>query len=247
MGFVVTILAAGEGKRMRSDLPKVLHIFNGKPMLVRILEVVHTLSPDKIIIVTGRHHKQIINTLSRYIDIFGIIFVEQYEPLGTGHAVRYCLDHYENIDRVLILNGDMPLLSRTVIENLMKKSNSHDGAIVVARLDNPTGYGRIVYEEDKLAAIVEEASCTEYQKKIDIVNVGIYLFTGEVLKRYIPNISNDNSKKEYYLTDIIKDLYEYSIGFRITTVLLESDENIMIRGVNTPEELAELENLSKIK
>jgi bifunctional UDP-N-acetylglucosamine pyrophosphorylase/glucosamine-1-phosphate N-acetyltransferase len=243
MGFVVTILAAGEGKRMRSELPKVLHLFKGKPMLVRILEAVNNLNPDRIIIVTGRHHKQIINTLSHYIDIFGLIFVEQPVPLGTGDAIRHCLEYYSTRDRVLILNGDMPLLSATVIDTLLRKSAKYDGGIVVAKLENPTGYGRIVYHENRLSAIVEEASCTPEQKKIDIINAGIYLFKGEVLQGYIPNLSNDNSKKEYYLTDIIKDLYLYSVGYKITTVLLQDDETIMIRGVNTPEELEELQKI----
>ena len=244
MSLVVTILAGGEGKRMRSDLPKVLHLFNGKPMLVRIIEEVLSLHPDKIIIVTGRHHRQIMNTLAQYIDIFGIQFVEQPVPLGTGNAVAHCLDHYTTGDRVLILNGDMPLLSAQVIQGLIERSAEYEGGIVTAQLDNPFGYGRIIQDDANLvSAIVEESSCTREQRNITIINAGIYYFKANILKKYIPMLSNNNFKKEYYLTDIMKAVYEYSIGKKITHYLLKNDETIVIRGVNTPEELKELESI----
>ena len=246
MGFIATILAGGEGKRMRSDLPKVLHLFDGRPMLVRIIEQVRILSPHKIVIVTGKHHAQITNTLAEYIDITGIQFVEQPVPLGTGNAVAHCLDHYTTNENVLILNGDMPLLSCKIIENLIEASAGFDGAIVTARLDYPAGYGRIISNGSSIIGIIEESSCTRYQKAIVIVNAGIYYFKANVLKTYIPRLSNNNFKKEYYLTDIIKDAC--SEGRSISTYLLEGDENIAIRGVNSPEELAELHGiLFKIK
>lgn len=247
MSIVITILAGGEGKRMRSDLPKVLHLFNGKPILVRIIEEVLSLGPDKIIIVTGRYHSKIIQTLGKYIDIFGIQFIEQPVPLGTGNAVACCLQHYKSSDQVLILNGDMPLLSAKVISSLIDQSKGYDGAIVTARLENPTGYGRIIFhgeaEKRMVCEIVEESSCTRKQREINIVNAGIYYFKATVLKKYIPLLSNNNFKKEYYLTDIIKDIYVYSLGQEIKTYLLEDSENIVIRGVNTPEELTELESI----
>jgi UDP-N-acetylglucosamine diphosphorylase/glucosamine-1-phosphate N-acetyltransferase len=244
MPLVVTILAGGEGKRMRSDLPKVIHLFNGKPMLVRIIEEVLSLHPDKIIIVTGQHHRKIINTLQQYMDIFGIQFVEQPIPLGTGNAIAHCLHHYKSGDRVLILNGDMPLLSARVIDDLIKTSSGYDGGIVTSELENPFGYGRILYDESKcVRAIIEESSCTREQREINIINAGIYYFKASILKTYIPMLSNNNFKKEYYLTDIIKDIYEYSTGKKITTYLLKNEENIVIRGVNTPEELKELEDI----
>jgi len=244
MSLIVTILAGGEGKRMRSDLPKVLHLFNGKPMLVRIIEEVLSLHPDKIIIVTGRHHRQIMNTLSQYIDIFGFQFVEQPIPLGTGNAVSHCLDHYRSGDRVLILNGDMPLLSSQVIKSLIDRSSGYDGGIVTAQLETPFGYGRILYDELNIVrAIVEESSCTREQREINIINAGIYYFNASVLKTYIPMLSNNNFKKEFYLTDIIKDMYEHSTGKKITSYLLKNEENMVIRGVNTPEELKELEDI----
>ena len=244
MPFVVTILAGGEGKRMRSALPKVLHLFNGKPILVRIVEEVLSLGPDKIIIVTGRHHRQIINNLQQHIDIFGIKFIEQPVPLGTGNAISHCLNEYNSDDDVVILNGDMPLLSTKVINTLIQTSSRYDGGIVTAQLENPNGYGRILYDEsNRLKAIVEESSCTQEERNINIINAGIYYFKADILKKYIPLLSNNNSKKEYYLTDMIKDIYEYSVGQGITSYLLDNSENIFIRGINTPEELKELENM----
>lgn len=244
MTFIATILAGGEGKRMRSDLPKVLHLFNGKPMLVRIVEEVISLGPDKVIVVTGRHHKKIIQTLGEYIDIFGIKFVEQPVPLGTGNAIAHCLNEYNSEDHVLILNGDMPLLSRKVIHSLIQSSSGYDGGIVTAKLENPHGYGRILYDDSNhVKGIVEESSCTQEERNINIINAGIYYFKADILKKYIPLLLNNNSKKEYYLTDMIKDTYEYSIGQGITSYLLDSSENIFIRGVNTPEELRELESI----
>ena len=245
MPLVITILAGGEGKRMRSDLPKVLHLFNGKPILVRIIEEVLSLGPNKIIVVTGRHHRQIINTLAQYIDIFGIQFVEQPVPLGTGNAVAHCLDHYNTDDRVLILNGDMPLLSANVIQTLIERTSEYEGGIVTAHLDNPFGYGRIIQDDTNIVReIVEESSCTREQRNITIINAGIYYFYANVLKKYIPMLSNNNFKNEYYLTDIIKTVYEYSIEKKISHYLLEKSANIVIRGVNTPEELQELESIS---
>lgn len=243
MAFIITILAAGQGKRMRSDLPKVLHLFNKKPMLVRILEVAATLSPDKIVVVTGKFHKQIINTLSKYMDIFGIIFVEQPNPCGTGNAIDCCLPHYESSDSVLILNGDMPLITTKIIENIRETVKGFSGAIVVAKLESPKGYGRIIYYNNNFEKIVEESSCTEEERQIDIINTGVYLFSGDVLKTYIPKLDNNNSKQEYYLTDIIK--YMRQDGLKINTLLLNESENIYIKGVNTPEELAELEGLHR--
>ena len=242
MGFIVTILAGGEGDCMRSALPHVLNNFNGKPMLVYILEIVKKLSPDKINIIVGRHCKQTVDILQKYMCIFDINFLGYNNPGGTGHSVFGILELIKNSDRILILNGDMPLLCISIIQNLIQKTNGYDGGIVVASLDNPTGYGRIIYDNDKLKSIVEEASCTEDEKKIEIVNAGIYLFTGEILKKCVPDIKDNNSKNQFYFTDIIKILYD-SNEYRITSVLLEPEENIFIRGVNTPEELAELENL----
>jgi bifunctional UDP-N-acetylglucosamine pyrophosphorylase/glucosamine-1-phosphate N-acetyltransferase len=255
--LVVTIMAGGEGKRMRSTLPKVLHLFRGKPMLVWVIEAAMALTPKKVVVITGKFHEQIIRTLSEYMDIFGIVFIQQKTPLGTGDAIKSSLGQYETGDRVLILNGDMPLIRRDVLEAFINNSKT-ECVVLSTRLENPHGYGRIICQEETLVndflyhpikCIIEEKDATPEQRKINQVNAGLYLITGEVLHMYIPKITNENNQKEYYLTDIIglvnDSPFDMITGHRVSTVLLEDDENIhrCLRGINTPEELEELADL----
>jgi UDP-N-acetylglucosamine diphosphorylase/glucosamine-1-phosphate N-acetyltransferase len=242
-------MAGGEGKRMRSTLPKVLHLFRGKPMLAWVIESALSLSPKKIVVITGKFHEQIIRTLSDYMDIFGVVFIQQKTPLGTGDAIKNSLGQYETGDRVLILNGDTPLINTEVLETFI--NNAKTACVVLStRLENPHGYGRIICQEGKFAGIIEEKDATPEQKTINQVNAGLYLITGEVLHMYIPKITNENNQKEYYLTDIIglvnSSLYNVITGHEVSTVLIEDDENLQtrLRGINTPEELAELEHMA---
>lgn len=240
--LTVILLAGGEGKRMRSDIPKVLHLFNEKPMLVRIIETIQELRPKKIIVVTGKFHRQIIQTLSNYMDIFGIQFIRQPEPLGTGDAVKCCLEEFDNEDKVLILNGDMPLITLEILQDFIEKSRGVCN-ILSAKFSNPHGYGRIVYDKDgDFIGIIEQKDCTEEQKTIDIINTGLYYVNGNILKQFVPFITNNNVQNEYYLTDIVKIIISKSWNM-IDTVLLDETKNKYISGVNTPEELAELQLL----
>lgn len=241
--LVVTIMAGGEGKRMRSSLPKVLHLFRGKPMLVWVIEAALSLTPKKIVVITGKFHEQIIRTLSEYIDIFGLVFIQQKNPLGTGDAIKSSLGQYETADRVLILNGDTPLINQSILETFVNNAKT-DCVVLSTILENPHGYGRIICQEGIINQIVEEKDANIEQRKITQVNAGLYLISGEVLHMYIPKITNENNQKEYYLTDIIGLVNEIS-GHRVSTVLIE-DENIRIRlrGINSPEELSELDNLT---
>jgi len=241
--LVITILAAGEGKRMKSDVPKVLHLFNGKPMLLRIIETTLLLNPTKIVIITGKFHELIKTTLSDYLDINNSIieFVIQKIPQGTGDAIRCCLSCYDKGDKVLILNGDMPLINKEVLEKFIIDSSFFDMSILVARLTNPYGYGRIIFnKEGEFTQIIEEKDCNEEQKKMNIVNSGLYFITSEILQLYIPFIENINAQKEYYLTDIVK-IVKDNKKTQIHTYLIDEKENSIISGVNTPEELFKLE------
>ncbi len=235
--LVVTIMAGGEGKRMRSDLPKVLHLFKGRPMLVWVIEAAMGLCPEKIIVVTGRFHDQIIRVLSEYFDIFGIIFVQQETPNGTGDAINQTLPFLTQTERVLILNGDMPLVTKEILGEFIQKSNT-ECVVLSTVLENPTGYGRIIAPDFVLEKIVEERDATPEERAICQVNAGIYFIRSDVLHTYIPLINNQNAQKEYYLTDIVQLIYEYSIGVRVSTVLIEDSQSL--RGINTPEELASL-------
>jgi UDP-N-acetylglucosamine diphosphorylase/glucosamine-1-phosphate N-acetyltransferase len=239
--LVITILAAGDGKRMNSDLPKVLHLFNDKPMLVRIIETALSLNPEKIFIITGKHHKLIRETLDKYIDINKLWFVNQTEPMGTGHAIKICLPLYDYNSQVLLLNGDMPLINKDILEKFIHSSSYAN--ILVAKFEQATGYGRIIYnEKNELNEIVEEKDCTDEQRKVTIINSGIYLIHSKLLKDFIPLIENNNAQAEYYLTDIVK-IIRKNTDIPIGTYLIDEHENKYISGVNTAAELANLELL----
>jgi bifunctional UDP-N-acetylglucosamine pyrophosphorylase/glucosamine-1-phosphate N-acetyltransferase len=238
MPLTTVILAGGDGKRMRSDLPKVLHLVGGKPMLVRVIESVREVHPDKIVVVTGRYHSLIIQTLGTWMDIFGIVFVEQSPALGTGHAVQCCLNHIGMNDRILILNGDMPLIRPNILHILIK--NGRMNMVMTTKLDNPTGYGRVIYDSrGEFRAIKEERDCEEDDRQIQEVNTGVYIFSGQVLHECLPLLTNDNSQKEYYLTDVVR--HALTAGYIIHTFM--TMDSISVLGANTPEELAELSRI----
>ena len=238
--LVITILAAGEGKRMNSSLPKVLHLFHGKPMLIRIINTALTLCPEKIIIVTGKYDKLIRETVSEYINTrtHRIEFVLQENPQGTGDAIKQCLRHYLPGEKILILNGDMPLITKNILETFIDQSE--DACILVAKFENPFGYGRIVYDSaGDFIKIVEEKDCSEVERQIQIVNSGLYLINSDILHAFIPLIDNNNTQKEYYLTDIVK-LIKMDSRFNINTYLIDEMDNKNISGVNTQDELKNL-------
>jgi bifunctional N-acetylglucosamine-1-phosphate-uridyltransferase/glucosamine-1-phosphate-acetyltransferase GlmU-like protein len=239
-------MAAGEGKRMNSSVPKILHKFNSIPMLIRIIIESYKLVPNKIIIITGKYDKLIKDTIDQYfheeeLDILKCItYVKQLLPNGTGDAIKSTLEYYNDTDNVLILNGDMPLVSHNLLQKFVF-SYSQIAKLLVAKLDNPYGYGRILYDNNgDFIGIKEEKDCIEEEKKIDITNVGIYYFNAQILKKYIPLIDNNNSQKEYYLTDIIKIIKTYS-DIKIETYQIEENLKYQIMGVNTQEELKNLE------
>lgn len=237
--ITVTILAAGQGKRMQSSLPKVLHLFKGKPMLVRIIETVRQLSPQKIIVVTGKFHDIIQACLLKYMRIGDITFVQQSEPKGTGHAILCCLPEYKDSEKVLIVNGDMPLMNTETLIKIVECDS--DVSVLTAFFENPHGYGRaITNKRGDLLEIIEEKDCSEAEKLINIINTGIYCIHSLYLNEFIPKINNENTQQEYYLTDIIKLLKNRFI--QVKAIQLKENENIYVSGVNTKEELTELEN-----
>ena len=236
--LVVIILAAGEGKRMRSDLTKVLHLCGGKPMLVRVIETARGLNPDKIVVVTGRHHVQIKNTVEEW-NHKDIVYINQLVPMGTGHAVQYCLREISHEDQVFILNGDIPLIQTELLQKVLTGKDT----IITAKIENPHGYGRIVYDSGHFVSIVEEKDCNDEQRTINEINSGIYLFRGKSLHSFLPKITNKNKQCEYYLTDIVKIAIES--GSPVHTYVLDEKYNYQIKGANTPEELNDLHQYCK--
>lgn len=231
--LIVTVMAGGNGTRMCSYYPKVLHLFEGKPMLTRIIETVVELNPKKIIVVTGKDHAKIVEKIQ---PMDNLVFVQQLVAQGTGDAIKCCLPEYDDDDNVLIVNGDMPKITVSILDTFV---NGAKGVcnILCANFSNPKGYGRVI--QDKLGdvvGIIEEKDCNEEERNINIINTGLYYINGKILKKYIPLISNNNNKNEYYLTDIVKQVKNNSWDV-IHAVKIHESANKNIMGVNTQEDL----------
>ena len=237
MENIFIILAGGLGKRMNSDLPKVLHLLDNKPLLVHVLETAINIKPDKILIVVGKYGEIIKKTLNDYVSIDNFNFIDQINPLGTGHAIQCCaefLSFYKN-SIVTILSGDVPLISSKTILNLIKEKENNDGIILVNYMNNPSGYGRIKQDSNKkFVKIIEHKDCLEDELKIKLVNTGIYVFNCESLLENLYKLDNNNSQKEYYLTDIFKFMNIDKIS------LLLNKNNIETTGINTIDQLNDL-------
>lgn len=231
------ILAAGKGTRMKSNIPKVLHKANGKPMIQRVYET--TSKFGETLFVLGHKKEEILKLYPEFN------YVEQKEQLGTGHAIKISKENIKNTDEVFITYGDNPLLSENTISNMIDifKNNNLDCLILTCILDDPTGYGRIIKQNNKVIDIIEEKEADENTKKINEINVGVYLFKTKSLLDIIDLIDNNNAKKEYYLTDAIKLLN--SKGYIVDSMAL-NDKNEMI-GVNSKRELELVSNILRLR
>ncbi|HNQ35794.1 MAG TPA: NTP transferase domain-containing protein [bacterium] len=229
----VIILAAGKGTRMKSDLQKVLHQLLGKPMIHHLVEEVRRLEPVKVLVVVGHQKEEVMQRLEG----LPVEFVEQTEMRGTGDAVRRAVERLPGYaGEILVLCGDSPLLrSETLLKLLeLHRREGPAATLLTARLENPTGYGRIKRNGTGLVeAIVEQADATDEERRITEVNSGVYVFAAPRLFETLPGLRPDNAKGEYYLTDVIKFLR--TAGERVAAQVVADPSEIL--GVNTPEEL----------
>lgn len=235
----ITLLAGGIGKRMLSDLPKVLHQVKGESMIVRLIKQVSLLHPDKIIIVVGKFFSLIKDEINKCIsDTSNIDYVMQDTPLGTGHAVKCTLPLLVNCTNI-ILNADVPLLQYSTIQQIYSHYlNNHSNFLITAiNLDNPTGNGRIILNNNVFEAIVEEKDCNNSQKLLTLVNCGIYIVDSDLLTQFIPMIDNLNAQGEFYLTDLVKVFINYT-NQSIDLFVLDQDKEKEIFNVNTKEQLS---------
>jgi bifunctional UDP-N-acetylglucosamine pyrophosphorylase/glucosamine-1-phosphate N-acetyltransferase len=199
MKLGVVILAAGLGKRMRSGLPKVLHPVGGKPLLAHVLDTAREIGAERTVTVYGHGGEQVREALSQS----GCLWVEQDQQLGTGHAVIQAMPQVAGMDRILVLYGDVPLISTETLRRLLEVGASTDLAILTADMPGPTGYGRILRDADgQVAGIVEEKDATPAQRAITEVNTGILVADRTRLDDWLSRIGNDNVQGEYYLTDV---------------------------------------------
>ena len=243
--LVVIIMAGGLGTRMESDIPKVIHKLAGLPMINHILHNLQKLKNIKqILIVVGKYRNQIQQAIESEVDLnlSNITYVNQLEALGTGHAIQCCISElikYPN-SNTLILSGDVPMFSTNSMINLI--NNLDKARIVITTNNNPTGYGRIIINDDKFERIVEQNDCTDEQLSILKVNCGIYSFNTEILCKWLPFIRNNNKKHEYYLTDIV-EIIKREENTEIELYDLPTEKIIEVIGVNTISQLNELTNL----
>lgn len=226
----VLILAAGQGKRMNSKIPKVAHKILDKPMVNWVIEVSQKVS-DKIAIVLGTGFDAVKQLIDPNITIY-----EQKERLGTAHAVMCAKEFLKNDDNVLILYGDVPFISHNTLKLLYNTHIEHnnDATVLSVILDDPTGYGRIIKDsKNHLIRIVEDKDASENEKKIKEVNTGIAIFKSEKLKDALNKISPQNAQGEYYLTD--------AFLFLDKTEVIQLENNVEVLGINDRIQLAEVE------
>jgi bifunctional UDP-N-acetylglucosamine pyrophosphorylase/glucosamine-1-phosphate N-acetyltransferase len=236
MTLNVVILAAGQGKRMYSALPKVLHKLAGKPLLGHVIDAAQTLRPTKICTVYGHGGSNVPNVF----DEGAVIWVKQEPQLGTGHAVMQTLPHIDDTGTTLILYGDVPLVTVDTMRALVAIADQGKLALLTVNLEDPSGYGRIVRDgSGNVLSIIEHKDASEAQRAIREVNTGIMAVPGEHLARWLSNLSDDNAQKEYYLTDIVAQAVAEGVIVEAHT-LSRIWESL---GVNSRSQLAELERI----
>lgn len=236
MALSVIILAAGKGTRMKSSLPKVLHKIANKPMVEHIIDNVYGLGCQNINLVYGHGGDLLKSELSQH----KVNWCLQAEQLGTGHAVMQAVDNVKDNDDVLILVGDAPLISSATLSKLVSAKKDADLALLTVNLDDPTGMGRIVRDpnsNDNITAIVEHKDATDEQRLIKEINTGMMIMQGSDLKRWLGNLSNNNSQNEYYLTDVIEMAAKE--GKRVSSA--QPQWHREVEGVNNRAQLASLE------
>ena len=203
----VAILAAGRGTRMKSDLPKVCHQLGSLSLVERVLKSCLSLNPSRYLVIVGYQAERVKQSLNGFSSVE---FVEQTEQLGTGHAVQQLLPHLEGFTGdLLILNGDVPLLRPSTIQNLLETHQAHQNAatLLTAHLPNPQGYGRVFCDsQNLLKQIVEDRDCTDAQKQNRRINAGVYCFNWSQLAQVLPKLEANNDQQEYYLTDVVNHL-----------------------------------------
>tara|TARA_Y100001978_G_C23652171_1_gene414021 strand:- start:20 stop:1375 length:1356 start_codon:yes stop_codon:yes gene_type:complete len=236
--LAVAILAAGKGTRMKSDLPKVLHKLNGKMILSRVLDTCFDLNPDKVFIIVGHKNNVIEESFANHKFVKKIKFVLQEPQLGTGHAIKVLSNELKNFKgKLLVLNGDVPLIQSNTLKGLIKfhDKKQADASLITTTLENPFGYGRVFLKNDKIDKIIEEKDCNDNERINKVINSGIYCFNFARLRNIITKLKNNNSQKEYYITDAILLLKE-SVAYKI----INSEE---IKGINNRVQLSECEEI----
>ncbi len=234
MRLGVVILAAGQGTRMRSTRPKVLHTLAGRPLLQHVISTAQSLNPEQIVVVYGHGGEKVQAAISGPT----LTWVEQREQRGTGHAVEQALPALQNMDRVLVLYGDVPLIRQETLESLLVAVTDSALALLTVELSDPGGYGRIVRSgSGQVLSIVEQKDASDEELAIGEINTGIMVVAGAELQRWIGRLDSSNAQGEFYLTDIVA----MAVADGVEVKSAQPDDLHEAEGVNDRMQLAQLE------
>jgi bifunctional UDP-N-acetylglucosamine pyrophosphorylase/glucosamine-1-phosphate N-acetyltransferase len=238
----VVVMAAGKGTRMKSRLPKVLQQLAGKPLLGHVLDTAAQLHARSAVVITGHGADEVEAAVTKRESGLSVKFVRQEPQLGTGHAVQQAVPVLANDGLVVVLSGDVPLTHADTLKALMACVHSAGAdrlALLTLDMPNPTGYGRIVRtsQGDSVQAIVEQKDANPEQLKIQEVYSGIMAVPARQLKTWLAKLDNNNAQGEYYLTDVVK----WAVADGVTVVAHRIQDELQVTGVNSPQQLAQLE------
>jgi len=238
--LAVIILAAGAGKRMKSALPKVLQPLAGKPLLQYVLDTARSLNPAAIHVVYGHGGAAVPTAFAHE----AVSWVQQAEQLGTGHAVMQAAPLLAADQRVLILYGDGPLITRETLQGLLDATAGDEVGLLTVKASDPTGYGRVLRAASgRVRAIVEEKDATAKQRRVDECNTGVLTVPGARLTRWLNRLNNRNSQREYYLTDVIA----LAVRDRVTVRPVVAADEREVQGINDRVQLAAAENAWRMR
>jgi len=233
LGLSVIILAAGQGKRMHSALPKVLQRLAGVPLLRHVLECSKALGADDICVVYGHGADAVKSTFSDQ----PVRWALQAEQLGTGHAVMQAMPDTPDANQVLILFGDVPLLRPATLRRLVELTALDEMSVLTVDMDDPSGYGRVVRDRGNVVGVVEDKDASQSERAIPEINTGVMLCSAAMLRNWLDNLNNDNAQGEYYLTDVIA--MAVLEGVKVLGIKAECWVEVM--GINDKQQLAEAE------
>jgi len=240
MSLAIIIMAAGKGTRMQSDLPKVLHEANGKPLVAYVIEKSQALDPEKIVLIIGHQAEMVRQATS----CFPVACALQEPQLGTGHAIMQAEPFLKDFEgEIIILSGDAPLFTARTLRDLIgfHRSRKAVATVLTAEMENPAGYGRIIRNGsgEEVLKIDEQKDASEQEKAVKEINSGVYVFNAAELFSALHGITNNNAQGEYYLTDV----FGICFGKGKKVCAFRVDDPNEIRGINTPEQLREAELL----
>ena len=236
--LAVVVLAAGEGKRIKSGLPKVLQPLAGRPLLKHVIDTARSLDPQAVHIVYGHGGERVMQALAGE----ALSWAEQAQRLGTGHAVAQAMPGIRDDQRVLVLYGDVPLIQRSTLLSLLSLAGPKQVAVLTMELPDPSGYGRVIRDaRGRVRRIVEEKDASKKELKVRECNTGVMVAPAKLLRKWLRGLKNHNSQAEYYLTDVVA--MAVKDGIAVNPLIAPTTTEVL--GVNDKTQLAELEGVHR--